>query len=358
MMEDKEQVKPITNCAMCANMCKYTCPVYLAAGSETISPQKIARLILYEEKDFLEDRQGFCDVMFQSAMCGACRRHCIYEDYDLRKFIQRGRIKAFQEDMIPPATRKRVEIYREHGNPHGERQLIEKGAGETGHLVSCSAYKDADFQRAVDRIISASGLQISEFGGADICCGAPLYYAGDMEGFAQAAVKMKGEIEKRGLRKVIADCPNCLRMMTQVYHEVDVELDVEFVHTTEFLVSLMDERILKIKKREGTATYHDPCILANDFGVTEAPRKIISALGLDIKEPVYSREFSHCCGGPGGARIGDSELADKVSSMRVNELQETSVDVYVTSCLSCKSVLSSLDIKDLTELVAEQIADE
>ena len=357
-MEDKKELEQITNCAMCANMCKYSCPTYLATGKETITPQKIARLILYEEKAFIDDKQGFFNVMFQSAMCGACKVHCVYDNYDLRKFIQRGRSKAFKEGILPDETRKRVETFMRFGNPHGERQLLQKGTGEVGYFVSCSAYNDQQMLNAMDTIISVSKEQVHEFGGADICCAAPLYYAGDMEGFAKAAQKMKGEMEKRKLRKVIADCPTCMKMMTEVYREVGVDLDVEFVHATEFLHALLEEGKIKVKRRKATATFHDPCILANDMGITTAPREVLGVLGFEIKEPVYSGEDTHCCGGLPGARIGDCGLADKVSLMRISELKETAADVYVSACPTCKSILSDVDMKDITELVSEQIVNE
>ncbi len=357
-MKDKKELAQITNCAMCANMCKYSCPTYLATGNETITPQKIARLILYEEKALIEDEQGFFDVMFQSAMCGACKVHCVYDNYDLRKFIHRGRSKAFKEGMLPDETRKRVEAFTRYGNPHGERQLLQKGTGDLGYFVSCSAYNDQQMLKAMDRIISVSKEQVQEFGGADICCAAPLYYAGDIEGFKKAARKMKEEIEKRKLRKVIADCPTCLKMMTEMYREVGIDLGVEFVHTSEFLNALLEEGKIKVRGRNATATFHDPCILANDMGITAAPREVLGVLGFEIREPVYSGADTHCCGGLPGARIGDCKLADKVSSMRINELRETAADVYVSACPTCKSILSDVDMKDITELVSEQIVNE
>ena len=355
---DEKELAQISNCAMCANMCKHNCPAYLASGSETNTPQKIARLILYEEKAFIEDRNGFCDVMFRSAMCGACRKHCIYGDYDLRKYIQKGRRKAFTEGLLPDETRKRVETLKRYGNPNGERQLINRGTGDTGYFVACSAYQDSELLAAMERIISASGEQVHRFGGADLCCGAPLYYAGDMEGFEKTAKKMAGEIETRKLKKVITDCPNCLKMMTEIYREVGVNPDVEFSHTTEYLSDFIGQGRIKVNMRNGTATYHDPCILANDLDITEAPREIIAALGLETKEPVYSREDTHCCGGPSGARIGDSGLNDKVRSMRVNELKVTGADFFVTSCPTCKAVLAASNMKNISELVAEQLTDE
>jgi Fe-S oxidoreductase len=336
-------------------MCKYSCPTYLAAGNETISPQKIARLIVYEDKGFIEDRRGFSDVMFQSCMCGACKRHCIYSDYDLRKFIQMGRSKAFKEGLLPDETKKRVETFTKYGNPQGERQLIQKGTGSVGYFVSCSAYKDEELLKAMDRIISASKEKVQQFGGADICCGAPLYYAGDNKGLKKAAQKMKGEIERRGLEKVVTMCPNCLKMMREVYPEVGVDLNVQLAHTSEFLASLLEGRKIRVKKAKGTATYHDPCILANDMDITAPPRQILTALGYKINEPVYTKEHTHCCGAPPGARLGFSKLADQVKSMRLSELRETSADVYVSACPSCKAVLSDLAVKDIAELISEQM---
>jgi Fe-S oxidoreductase len=354
-MQDKKELQQVTNCALCADMCKYSCPTYLAAGNETISPQKIARLIVYEDKGLIEDRRGFSDVMFQSCMCGACKRHCIYSDYDLRKFIEMGRSKAFKEGLLPDETKKRVETFTKYGNPNGERLLIQKGSGTVGYFVSCSAYKDKELLKAMDRILSKSKEKVQQFGGADICCGAPLYYAGDIKEFKKVARKLKGEIEERGLNKVITMCPNCLKMMKEIYPEAGVKLNVQLAHTGEFLASLLDEGKIKVKKAKGTATYHDPCILANDMNITEAPRRILTTLGYKIKEPVYTREHTHCCGAPPGARLGFSKLADQVKSMRINELKQTGADVYVSSCPSCKAVLSDVPVKDIAELISEQM---
>jgi Fe-S oxidoreductase len=354
-MRDPKELQQVTNCALCADMCKYSCPTYLASGNETISPQKIARLIVYEDKGLLEDRKGFADVMFQSCMCGACKRHCIYSDYDLRKFILMGRSIAFKEGLLPDEIKKRVETFIKYGNPDGERQLIQKSAGTVGYFISCSAYKDKALVKAMDRVLSASKEKVQQFGGADICCGAPLYYAGDTKGFKKAAQKMKKEIERRGLDKVVTMCPACLKMMREVYPEAGFKLNVQLVHTTEFLASLLEEGKIKVKKAKGTATYHDPCLLANDMDITAAPRQIITALGYEIKEPVYTKEHAHCCGAPPGARLGFSKLADQVKAMRIDELRQTGADVYVSSCQSCKAVLSDLHVKDIAELISQQI---
>jgi Fe-S oxidoreductase len=337
-------------------MCKHGCPVYLASGSETLTPQKIARLILYWEKGFITDEPGFFKVMFQDALCGACRVNCIYDNFDLRDFIHKGRSGAFKKALLPEETRRRVEDFARFGNPDGERRLIQKGEGEVGYLVSCSTYRDGELLGAVEKVLAASG-ECQEFGGADICCGAPLYYAGDAEGFTRAAEKMKGEIEQRKLKKVITSCPACIKMMTELYPRVGVRLDVELVHLTEFIAALIKQGKIKVNRVKATATFHDPCILVNDIGVTAAPREVIEALGLEIKEPVYSGKNTHCCGGLPGGKIGDGKLSGRVSAMRVDELKETKADVYLSACPTCKAALAAVGMKDIAELVAEQISD-
>lgn len=355
MTKDKEETEKIARCAMCADMCKYSCPTYLATGRETLSPQKMARLILYSEKGFLEDGEGFFDLMFQSAMCGACKQHCIYGDYDLRRFIHEARAKAFANGVIPEDVKKRVETFKKFGNPHGERQVIDKGTGDSGYFISCSSYKDEDLLKAIDKAFSKSGLKIRQFGGGDICCGAPLYYAGDREGFRQASLKMKAEIEQRRLRRVVVDCPTCLKMMTEIYREIGISLDVECVHTTVFIEALLKQGRLDFKRSDKAVTFHDPCILSYDLAIAGASREILTSLGFSLKEPVYSREHTHCCGGAYGAKIGDHRLKDAVTSMRTKELRETGADIYVTACPTCKSVLSEINMKYITELVAERI---
>jgi Fe-S oxidoreductase len=355
MAEDKKEAEKIARCAMCADMCKYNCPTYLATGRETLSPQKMARLILYNEKGFLDDEKGFLDLMFQSAMCGACSRHCIYGDYDLRKFIHKARVKAFDSGVIPEDVKKRVETFRKFGNPDGERQLIDKGAGDTGYFISCSSYKDEDLLMAMDTVLSKSGLDIRRFGGGDMCCGAPLYYAGDMEGFRQVSLKMKAEIETRQVRSLVVDCPTCLKMMTEIYREMGVELGVEIMHTTQFIEALLKQGKLGSRKEKRAVTFHDPCILSYDLAMSSLPRKIITALGFSLKESVYSEEHTHCCGAAYGAKIGDHRLKDAVTSMRLDELRQTAADIYVTACPTCKSVLSEINMKYITELVAERI---
>ena len=56
----------------------------------------------------------------------------------------------------------------------------------------------------------------------------------------------------------------------------------------------------------GSVTWHDPCYLGRYNGEFEAPRTLLAALGLEVREMRRFPGFrSRCCGGGGGAPVTD-----------------------------------------------------
>ena len=166
---------------------------------------------------------------------------------------------------------------------------------------------------------------------------------------------MKAEIETNQVHILVVDCPTCIKMMREIYQEIGVQLNMEIMHTVQFIDTLLKQGRLRLKKEDRIVTFHDPCILSNDLATSGTPREIITALGFRLKEPVYWGEHTHCCGASYGAKIGDHSLRDAVTAMRLSELRNTAADLYVTACPTCKSVLSGINMKYITELVAEGI---
>ena len=50
----------------------------------------------------------------------------------------------------------------------------------------------------------------------------------------------------------------------------------------------------------GKTTFHDPCQLVRKGGVTDAPRTLMKAMGIELHELKNHGGFSFCCGGGGG----------------------------------------------------------
>ncbi len=104
-------------------------------------------------------------------------------------------------------------------------------------------------------------------------------------------------------------------------------------HYTELLAHLIETGALEVEPLGLQVTYHDPCYLARYNKVTEAPRRILAALGCELVEMPRNKENTFCCGA-GGGRIwmDDSGLAERPAVNRINEATTLDVSHFVVSC--------------------------
>ncbi len=104
-------------------------------------------------------------------------------------------------------------------------------------------------------------------------------------------------------------------------------------HYTELLAHLLETGAIPAHHLGLTVTYHDPCYLARYNGVTQAPRRVLEALGCELVEMPRNGENTFCCGA-GGGRIwmDDSSLAERPSENRMKEAMRLDVDYFVVSC--------------------------
>ena len=139
-------------------------------------------------------------------------------------------------------------------------------------------------------------------------------------------------------------------------------------HYTELLAHLLETGAIQVESLGRRVTYHDPCYLGRYNGVTEAPRRILKALGCELVEMPRHGVNSFCCGA-GGGRIwmDDSYLEERPS---VNRIKEAAVldDVghFIVACPKDVAMFSdaaktagyedTLAVKDIILLVEEAMA--
>ena len=143
-------------------------------------------------------------------------------------------------------------------------------------------------------------------------------------------------------------------------------------HYTQVLQDLLDRGRLKIEHRlPYRVTYHDPCYLGRYNGVYEPPRKVLRALGVELKEMPRSRRASFCCGG-GGGRVWMEEIGEahsRPSESRVKEAASLDgVEMLVVACpkdyvmftdaLKTTGLEGRITVRDLSDLVAEAVGAE
>jgi Fe-S oxidoreductase len=138
-------------------------------------------------------------------------------------------------------------------------------------------------------------------------------------------------------------------------------------HVTEFVADALAAGTLSLTQaNSGVSTFHDPCQLVRKGGVTHAPRQIMKALGVELRELENHGGLSFCCGGGGGvldiARA--APLRYRTMEIKLREIDTTGAETFLTTCSDCRRTFDDAQRhfdwdkrpKSLLELVADNLA--
>lgn len=144
-------------------------------------------------------------------------------------------------------------------------------------------------------------------------------------------------------------------------------LPFDILHISEFLAQQVQAGTLNLSAVGKSATFHDPCQVSRRGGAIEAPRIVMAALGLDVKEMLPAKGTNWCCGGGGGvvAIARADELRHKVFRLKMAQVEDTGAELAVTSCSGCRRTFDDgqahfhwdKSMNSLVELVADNLAE-
>ncbi|HTP96647.1 MAG TPA: (Fe-S)-binding protein [Burkholderiales bacterium] len=210
-----------------------------------------------------------------------------------------------------------------------------------------------------DWTFRSDGYQANNFG----------LLAGDAQKQKEASMKLIDAAVACGAKSLIL--PECghaygaLRWMgANIYGK---PLPFQVLHISEFLAENVRSGKLRLKRLDKSATFHDPCQSSRRGGVIEAPREVLAALGVELKEMFPTRGTNWCCGGGGGVvdiRRADA-LRHKVFHLKMNQIDDTGAELPVTSCSDCRKTFDDgqthyrwdKSMNSLLELVADNLAE-
>ena len=238
-----------------------------------------------------------------------------------------------------------------------------KDHAEVLYFVGCTAAYDPNIKdMAINsaRALAKASVDFGTLGNEEGCCGSTLLRTGLLEPAKKMAMKNIELFERAKPSLIVTSCAGCYKTIRQDYPKVG-KVSAKVVHITQFMAELIDSGRLKLDRRvEGVATFHDPCHLGRHNGLYEEPRKILASVpGLMLVEMERSRDEARCCGAGGGVKTAFPELAQKISSLRIEDAEKTGADMLVTSCPFCYQSLkaaieskgSKLKMMDLAEVV-------
>jgi Fe-S oxidoreductase len=169
------------------------------------------------------------------------------------------------------------------------------------------------------------------------------------------------------VRALLTQCAHCFNTFKNEYPEFGADFNV--IHHSQLIEQLIKGGKLRLKPESQTVmTFHDPCYLARYNGVIDTPRNVIVSLGpKTLREMPRSRENSFCCGAGGANFWYKVERKKRVDTIRLEEAQQTGASTIATACPFCTSMLEdatvsagikdTISVRDISELVADQIAD-
>lgn len=350
-------------------VCTGSCPV--ARVFPDFSPRQIIERSLYEMEEPSDDTIWSC------LTCAQCSVRCP-AGIDFPEFIRlmRGEARNMGFDGVPShnGMLQTIMAMQTQDVQQNRTFWIEDGkttdSGDVFYFVGCRPYFDVVFRdidagsikgaRNVLKILNTCGVE-PVVSNDERCCGHDALINGDEEGFKQLAQLNLDVIRSSGAKKVVFSCPEGYYAFKNIYPEYFGELGFEPVHILDFLAEKVEEGAVRFEESEGIVTYHDPCRLGRLSGVYDAPRKLIEALGLELKEMPRSRENALCCGTTGWMNC--SSCSKKIQVERLSEASDTGAGTIVTACPKCqihfrcaKAAFDlEIEITDLYDMAADRI---
>ena len=219
-----------------------------------------------------------------------------------------------------------------------------RGTGRVGFYVGCGInYFLPDIGEATLKALGESGADVIIPQG-QVCCGMPIFSAGDRGTAKKLAQKNLEAFEETDLDYIVTSCATCGHGLRNVFKELlsgespELKARVEKFSSkvrdiTELLTrDLPYKAAPKGSNRNTVVTYHDPCHLRRYQGITEEPRKLILDSGFTyrgLKHPC------RCCGLGGGLGFSNYELSMDIAMKKAEDVKNTGADVVATACPGC-----------------------
>jgi Fe-S oxidoreductase len=332
--------------------CREECPVYRVKRLETYSSRGrmlAARGLL---EGMVEPSPELLAVMDDCLMCGYCQARCALHNMEIFSAVRQELREAGYAS--PKHERTAAKILDE--GTLFDRPVPYRRVGTTPLYLGCAYQSKPNEVKTIVSVLEKVGIDpmVSD----EVCCSYIVGAVGLDREFDRAAARFREVYGPHLGNEILTVCPTCTATLREEYG-----LNVKHA-----LVAVAEKlQAMELKPIYRRVTYHDPCHLGRMLGVTEEPRQILRALGLEVVEMQHHGVFSTCCGGGGGVLDVDRALAVEVSKNRIRDAVAVGVDTVVTACPTCQPTLLRgagrlanelgvfVDVLDLWELLDQAL---
>jgi ferredoxin len=266
---DARDLLDVDSCLLCGR-CQDRCPATMS-GSR-LSPKEVLRGL----RDAIEhDREPAGavpeDALSDCLFCGACVQSCPADISIMSKLLRLRQNSVRTSDNgaadgnpfgLDSATRGVLlqELFPELVAVHGEHYDVLVFAG-------CAAAYNQDAAQglgAIIRLALAAGKKTGLAVQQEMCCGEPLFFAGDMDSFRRIAGENHTRLMQYHADAVVTACPHCALTLDQLYRSNLPERDFSawnIRHHSDMLLEMRREGLVLPAGYDGVITSHDSCRL-------------------------------------------------------------------------------------------------
>ena len=366
------RLEACVHCGMCADACHF----YIATEDPQYTPvlkvepfkqafkreagafAPIFRWFNLKPKVTAAELDQWQHLLYDSCnLCGRCSLMCPM-GIDIADLIEQARRGMFEAGLAPKELYEKAAYQRQTGQPEptsepyrdqllaigqkfGVEMPLDKPQAEVMLTVprtdiehypaAVAAIARVMAHMKVDCTFRTDGLIAENYG----------YYAGGRDW--QRRISMRLVDEAVACRAKVLIVPECGHAYSALRWEaaelLGRPLPFKVQHVTEYLADALEAGRLKLRPAEaGVTAFHDPCQLVRKGGVTDAPRRLMRAMGIEPTETVRHIGYNICCGGGGG--VFDikraAPLRYRVIEEKFNEIDRTGAQTFLTSCSDCR----------------------
>jgi Fe-S oxidoreductase len=318
------------------------------------------------------------DTIWSCTTCRACVQECpmLIEHVDAVVDIRRD--LALVQGAVPGKGAQALENLRHTETVGGyakavryhwatdlELTVLAPGMKTDWLLIAGEGAFDMRYQRALRALVKVlrhAGVEFAVLGGREIDSGDLARRLGDEATFQQLANENIALLGKLDFKRIITPDPHVFHCLKNEYPALGGRYEVW--HHSGVFAELFKEKRIRLKAMEMSAplTYHDPCYLGRYNGELDAPRDVLKALGIEIREMERSREKGRCCGGGGGAPLTDIPGTTRIPDIRIHDARTVGAGVVAVACPNCTSMLEGVvgprpEVMELAELVAQRLGE-
>jgi len=393
----------LESCVRCG-LCAQACHFYLATGEPRYTPihkldpfrrayqrqaspyAPLVRALGLVRAPTVADLQQWQELIYDACtMCGRCTTVCPM-GIDIAELIRDARHGMFKAGLIPERLALMDRTARQWGSPATPAEdlpdILAEVSAEHGVTIPCDlAAADilvtaapaelgdhtkalADAARILDRIGAKWTMHQGGFDASNVG-----FNNGDLELQERLTRALIDTAVRIGAQTVLL--PECGHAYGAARWEAarwyGQAPPVRVIHMTEFLDEVIADGRLAVRRIGGTATFHDPCQIVRRGGLEAAARRVLAALGFELRELAAHGVTGLCCGGGGGVVSNQraAPLRQKVFEIKKAQVEATGAERFITSCGQCRITLEmgakhahwNRKTESLLELVADNLAD-